>query len=94
VLLEGDELGKFGPFSIEVPIDNGTCRVIERVLPYRNGRCIFLGEDDRCTVYEDRPVNCRRFECVKGYHLGGADRSGHSRFLRLNPRVLQLLDRL
>ena len=23
------------------------------------GACIFLDDDDRCTIYEDRPVTCR-----------------------------------
>lgn len=26
-----------------------------------DGRCLFLGPDDRCTVYEDRPLDCRLF---------------------------------
>ena len=24
-------------------------------------RCVLLGDDDRCTVYEDRPLQCRTF---------------------------------
>jgi Fe-S-cluster containining protein len=62
----------------------------ERVLPYRDGRCQFLDADDRCTIYDDRPVNCRRFECAPGFHHDG----NHSEFLRRNPDVLAMLETL
>jgi Fe-S-cluster containining protein len=68
--------------------------IIEKVLPYRDGRCIFLGDDDRCTIYEDRPANCRRFECTRAYHLGGRDVTRHGIFLQRNPAVRYLLDQL
>ncbi len=29
------------------------------VLRHARGRCIYLGDDDRCTIYEDRPLGCR-----------------------------------
>lgn len=34
-----------------------------RVMTLRHGRggCIFLGNDQRCTVYESRPLGCRVF---------------------------------
>jgi Fe-S-cluster containining protein len=91
VLLEPQEHARFRPFSIDFPVMNGTTRVIERVIPYQAGRCLFLGDDDLCTIYDDRPRSCRNFECVMQY--GGTLRP-HSRFLDLNPRVRQLLDRL
>jgi Fe-S-cluster containining protein len=94
VLLEGDERRRFGPFAIDVRIDDGRRAVVERVLPYRDGRCIFLGNDDRCSVYDDRPVNCRRFQCVRYFHQSGADRSGHGEFLQRNRPVLEMLERL
>lgn len=94
VLLEGDERRKFAAFCVEVKVDSGTHVAVERVLPYREGRCVFLGRDDRCTIYADRPANCRRFECVSGFHLGGADRSRHSEFLTRNAHVAQMLDEL
>ncbi|MEZ4227716.1 MAG: YkgJ family cysteine cluster protein [Polyangiaceae bacterium] len=31
------------------------------VLGHRRGRCRFLGADDRCTVYTERPTGCRVF---------------------------------
>ena len=94
VLLEGDERRRFGPFAIDVRIDDGERAVVERVLPYREGRCVFLGEDDRCTIYDDRPMNCRRFQCVRYFRQGGADSSGHGEFLVRNPRVLEILEGL
>ena len=27
----------------------------------RKGQCQYLGKDDRCTIYEHRPVTCRRY---------------------------------
>lgn len=94
VLLDGEaERRRFAPWSRDVRMDAGGQGVVERVLPYRDGRCVFLGEDDRCTIYEDRPVNCRRFQCVDAFHPGG--RVGeHGRFLRLNSHVLNILNAL
>jgi Fe-S-cluster containining protein len=89
VLLEENEWRRFAPFCEEIRINGVTYVKIERVLPYRNGRCQFLDADDRCLIYEDRPANCRRFECVPGF-----DPRGHSEFLRRNQDVLELLKRL
>jgi Fe-S-cluster containining protein len=91
VLLRGDEIRRFAPFSIDVPIQqHGAGVVRERVLPYVAGRCQFLGADDRCTIYEDRPASCREFECVRFFHSEG--RSTHGRFLDLNPDVRARLE--
>lgn len=70
----------------------------ERVIPYRGGhadgvpRCPFLGDDDRCTIYEDRPLACRRFECTRHFNQHGVGR--HGLFLRGNPRVAAVLTSL
>ena len=63
-ILDEDERRRFGPFAQMVAIrrSDGTL-VSEFVLPYRDGRCQFLGDDDRCTIYDDRPRACRVFEC-------------------------------
>jgi Fe-S-cluster containining protein len=97
VLLDGDdERRRFAPWSADVPIRPADAApdapaAVERVLPYRDdGRCPFLGADDRCTIYDDRPRNCRRFQCVSGYHFGGS----HSDFLTRNRRVVEILDSL
>lgn len=89
VLLEEHEWPRFAPFCEAVRIDAGTFARVERLLPYREGRCQFLDADDRCTIYEDRPVNCRRFECAAGF-----DPKRQSEFLRRNPDVLDMLERL
>src|SRR4051794_12545149 len=94
VLLEGDERRKFAPFAMDVAIQQDGFAVAERVLPYRDGRCVFLGPDDLCTVYDDRPMNCRRFECVRAYHNGGATIGRHGEFLQRNRDVLARLEAL
>ena len=94
VLLERDERRRFAAFSIEVAVGQDGLAQVERVLPYVNGRCQFLGDDDCCTIYDDRPANCRRFDCLPGYHLRGADLATHSEFLAHNADVLKMLDNL
>ena len=92
VRLRGEEKRKFAAFAVDVPIKREGEIQYERVLPYVMGRCQFLGADDRCAIYEDRPMSCREFQCVEAY---GADGVGkHGRFLKLNPRVLRMLENL
>ena len=89
-LLQGDaERRKFAAFSMDALIRSDDRIIIERVLPYVDGKCQFLGDDDRCTIYEDRPLACRQFECTSSYNAESIGR--HGRFLRLNPHVLTLL---
>jgi Fe-S-cluster containining protein len=92
VLLQGDEVRKFAPFAVDVHIQRGDQLIPERVLPYRNERCQFLGNEDRCTIYDDRPQSCRTFQCVKDFNREGIGE--HGRFLKLNPRVRELLESL
>ena len=92
VLLRPDEYARFGPFSAPVAVQSNDRRVLERVLPYVNGRCQFLDGEDRCIIYEDRPASCRQFECVTFFNSDGVGR--HGRFLHLNPDVLQRLVQL
>lgn len=92
VLLQGDEVRKFAPFAIDVHIQRGDQLIPERVLPYRNHRCQFLGNDDRCTIYDDRPRACRSFQCVSDFNRDGVGK--HGRFLQLNSRVREMLDTL
>jgi Fe-S-cluster containining protein len=94
VLLQGDlERRRFAPWSQDVRLanDEGVERS-ERVIAYVGGRCPFLGEDDRCRIYDDRPQACRTFQCVADYASEGVGR--HGRFLRLNPHVLSMLEAL
>ena len=92
VLLHPHEYPRFAPFSTLIPIDSAGQRLYERVLPYLNGRCQFLDQDDRCTIYQDRPLSCRQFECIRDFNAQGITR--HGRFLQLNPDVQQLLESL
>jgi Fe-S-cluster containining protein len=92
VLLEGeDERRRFAAFAADVLIAGESAPVLERVLPYVNGRCQFLGGDDRCTIYDDRPSHCRRFECVR-YFRSEPDNS-HGTFLRRNPVALRAIQK-
>ncbi len=36
-----------------------------------DGRCAFLGDDDRCRVYAARPLGCRTFFCDNARHPDG-----------------------
>lgn len=89
-MLQGDgERRRFAAYSMEATFFRADGTVAsERVLPYVDGKCQFLGDDDRCTIYDDRPAACRQFECVDHF-----DRDGrHGEFLIRNPRVLKLLE--
>jgi Fe-S-cluster containining protein len=94
VLLLESEYARFGPFAADVVIADRGIRVVEKVLPYCDGRCQFLDDDDRCLIYEDRPHYCRRFQCVRAFHHGGVDVSSHGEFLKRNRDVLEMLERL
>lgn len=95
VLLQGEvERRRFAPFALDLPIDTGAGVAVERVLPYQDGRCIFLGHDNLCMIYEDRPLSCRRFQCVGGYRPAASNLGDHSEFLRKNPPVLKILNAL
>ena len=91
-LLSGDEVRKFAAFALDVPIRAGDRILVERVLPYVDGRCQFLGEDDRCTIYADRPAACRAFQCVDQFNRAGV--GAHGTFLQRNPAVRHLLEDL
>ena len=91
-ILSGDEIRKFAAFSVDAPIRDGERVIIEKVLPYVNGRCQFLGEDNRCAIYDDRPAACSAFECLSAFHEGGI--GVHGTFLQRNPRVRELLESL
>jgi Fe-S-cluster containining protein len=94
VLLEGQERRRFAAFSEEVVVRGEGGARVEQVLPYVEGRCQFLGADERCRIYEDRPVNCRRFDCLPGYHHRGGDVTSHGMFLVRNGDVRKMLDEL
>ena len=55
------------------------------VIPHRQGQCPFLDGNDRCKIYEVRPLLCQEFNCRDCNH------NPRSLFLQLNPEVLTLL---
>lgn len=88
-----DERRRFRPWSTRAAFRDRSGEVtFADVLPYVAGRCVFLGDDDRCRVYDVRPRACRRFECTRDFAAHGPGR--HGRFLLANPRVLDLLSSL
>jgi Fe-S-cluster containining protein len=91
-ILRGDEVRKFAAFAMDVKFRNGQRFMTERVLPYVNGRCQFLGDDDRCTIYEDRPGSCRAFQCTSDFAVNG--QLQHGVFLQRNRDVLEMLESL
>jgi Fe-S-cluster containining protein len=91
VLLDESEHARFRPYAIDISIHHDGVTRVEKVLPYVNGRCQFLGDDNRCLIYDDRPMSCRRFQCVSYFHHRGATPLEHGRFLQLNPDVLAML---
>lgn len=60
------------------------------VIPYKDGKCIYLGSDNRCTIYERRPTLCREFSCLSGYRKHGD--KGHGFFLEDHPEVVELIE--
>ena len=91
-ILRGDEVRKFAAFSVDVPFQSERGVVTERVLPYTDGRCQFLDEEDRCRIYDDRPAACRTFECVPHFNRRGVGQ--HGPFLQRNPKVRAMLESL
>lgn len=52
------------------------------VLRWRRGRCIFLGDGDRCTAYEHRPLVCRLHPfdvTLTGEDTGGVEKVSMNR---------------
>jgi Fe-S-cluster containining protein len=91
VLLQTDaERRRFAPWAITLPVrDHAGIVHHEQVIPYRNERCPFLGQDNRCTIYDDRPQSCRDFECTR--HFNQHAIGEHGLFLRGNPHVVAIL---
>lgn len=96
-LLQADEIPRFRPFATTALFRDssgggGGAVSTEYVLPYLNGRCQFLGDDNLCTIYDSRPQSCRTFQCISHFNAHGQSR--HGLFLQRNPAVLALLESL
>ena len=42
---------------------------IHRLKKKESGSCLFLDGNNKCSIYENRPGVCRKFNCSKGWHL-------------------------
>lgn len=58
-------------------------------LPYVRNKCIHLGKDNKCKIYDRRPQLCREFTCLSGY---GVKKGHHSFFLEDHPEVVELIE--
>lgn len=61
-----------------------------RVLPYVDGKCVNLGEDNRCKRYDTRPEVCQSFSCVSSYKARPSGEHGY--FCDDHPEVVQLIE--
>jgi Fe-S-cluster containining protein len=93
LLADDDERQRFAAWSIWLNVaDESEVSRLERVIPYRAGRCPFLADDDRCSIYADRPAACRAFECVRHFNQHGP--GGHGYFVARNAIVRSMLEAL
>jgi Fe-S-cluster containining protein len=42
---------------------------IYRLKKKEDGSCLFLDDNNKCGIYENRPGVCRKFSCRRGWHL-------------------------
>ena len=60
-------------------------RDTKHFIPYRNGKCPLLDDStQKCKAYDERPANCREFNC-RDCRVDGP-------FLRANPTVRAMLE--
>lgn len=55
--------------SFDVPCGDAGFRVSVTFAAFNPGRCRHLGEDDRCTIYEQRPLVCRIYPMEINPHI-------------------------
>lgn len=83
-----DEEGKAGKYKDTFETEQGV-RGSRFHMEILNNRCGYLQDDNRCGIYEDRPLACRNWTCLWGFgKYGGLD---HSSFLISNPQVADLI---
>ena len=59
------------------------------VIPLKNGACIFLNEDNKCNIYNERPYYCKLFNCGEGFNAFGEGK--HDKFLEDHPHLVDAL---
>lgn len=85
VIIGQDEIHLF-PDAITFKVDGNE----EFVLPYLKNKCVHLGDDNKCKIYERRPKLCREFSCLAGHEVNNNGR--RSFFLEDNPEVVDLIE--
>ncbi|MCX5751959.1 MAG: YkgJ family cysteine cluster protein [Candidatus Saganbacteria bacterium] len=50
-----------------------------RLKKKENGDCLYLGEDSKCSIYNERPKVCRDFTCKDGWRLADVVRPSDSK---------------
>lgn len=58
---DGDDVNKYK--TVETIYNGFSARMLEQK---PNGDCVYLGEHG-CTIYEDRPIVCRSYDCRVAY---------------------------
>lgn len=59
----GDDVSKFQTIEVPNPLTGEFALMVEQK---PNGDCIYLA-DKGCSIYDDRPIICREFDCRKQY---------------------------
>ena len=55
----------------ECDSNSDSCPHLRYILEKKADRsCVYLNEENRCSIYQDRPQACRNFSCSGGWHLG------------------------
>lgn len=85
MLVDGDNAEDYQTIEADDGIDDD---VKVKAIPYRDGKCIYLSDENRCTIYEKRPVLCREFYCFTNYD----PEKRLSFFLEDNPEVVELIE--
>jgi len=83
VILEPEEADAF-PEAVRSLAENAM------VIPSREGKCIFLDPNDKCSIYERRPIRCQQFNCTVGYRCKPDGR--HSFLLEDYPKLVELIE--
>lgn len=87
VALEPEEQAQF-PAAVPVELPELGLTGTTYVIPYKDGRCIHLTADNKCGIYNRRPLLCREFNCLHGYLSKGQE---HGYFLEDKPDVVELI---
>lgn len=86
VELHLDELDRY-PNAVWV--DDGFRGTVPALPVTDQNRCVYLSEQNRCEIYDNRPKVCRGYNCVPGYRFC---KHRHSFILEDHPELVQLIE--